>query len=83
MEGPFISTKKKGCHIESHIKDKVSKNDLLDCYGGSLNGVKIITLAPELSGAMETIKWLSEEHKEIVISIGEVEMKSVFMTVPF
>ena len=40
-------------------------------YGGSLDGVKIITLAPELSGAMKTIEWLSKEHKDIIIW-GEV-----------
>ena len=83
MEGPFISKDKKGCHIESHIKEVVSKEDLLNCYGRNLSGVKIITLAPELPEAMDTIEWLSEEHKEIVISIGKVEVKCVFMTVPF
>lgn len=71
MEGPFISKLKKGCHIESHIRDSASKEELLQCYGGSLDGVKIITLAPELPGAMETIEWLSNEHKNIVISIGK------------
>ncbi|XP_065886507.1 N-acetylglucosamine-6-phosphate deacetylase-like [Dysidea avara] len=70
LEGPFISKDKKGCHIESHIKEVVSKEDLLNCYGRNLSGVKIITLAPELPEAMDTIEWLSEEHKEIVISIG-------------
>ena len=83
MEGPFISKKKKGCHIESHIIEEVSKDRLLDLYGGSLNGVKIITLAPELPGAMETIEWLSKEHKNIIISIGTALKICLFMTAFF
>jgi len=70
LEGPFITKTKKGCHCERHIRDTISKEKLLECYGKSLDGVKIITLAPELPGALETIKWLHKEHKDIKISIG-------------
>jgi len=48
----------------------VSKDELSKCYGESLEGVKIITLAPELDGTLDTIKWLNKEHKDIEISIG-------------
>jgi len=73
LEGPFISKQKKGCHDINFIRDSVSEEELLDCYG-SLNGVKIITLAPELPGAMETIEWLSKEYKHIIIAIGKVKI---------
>lgn len=73
MEGPFISTEKKGAHNEVFIHSTVSPSSLLDCYCGpnpsSLDHVRIVTLAPELPGAMETIKWLSEE-RNIVVSLG-------------
>ena len=72
LEGPFITKTKKGCHHEGNIRDTVpvSKEALLDCYGEDLKGVKIITLAPELPGALGTIEWLKQEYKDMLISIG-------------
>ena len=67
-EGPFISQRKKGAHQEAYIQDSVCQQTLQACYG-SLDAVRIITLAPELPGAMEVIRWLSEEHN-IVVSLG-------------
>lgn len=71
LEGPFITKSKKGCHREDYIRESVNKEELMECYGESLKGVKIITLAPELPGALETIKWLCKEYKDIQISIGQ------------
>lgn len=70
LEGPFIDKGKKGCHHEGHIRATVSKDEFQECYGDNLEGVKIITLAPDLVGALDTIKWLSKEHKDIQIGIG-------------
>ena len=62
---------KKGCHHSDHIRDTVSKKELLKCFGDSLKGVKIITLAPELPGALDTIEWLKKEYKDdMQVSIG-------------
>ena len=49
-----------------------------ECYGSHMDNIRIITLAPELTGAMETIEWLDayrsggkeEEGKRIVVSLG-------------
>ena len=71
LEGPFITKMKKGCHNEENLRNTVSKDELSKCYGESLEGVKIITLAPELDGALDTIEWLNKDHKDIEISIGE------------
>ena len=61
---------KKGCHHEGHIRPSVTKEELQECYGDNLEGVKIITLAPDIPGALETIGWLSKEYKDIQIAIG-------------
>lgn len=49
-EGPYVSKKYKGAQNEAYIKEP----DL--AAFGKLNNVKLITLAPELSGAMKFIK---------------------------
>ena len=68
LEGPFINRDKKGAHNEAFIRDCLSPKEVEACYG-DLAYVRIVTLAPELPGAMETIRWLTEE-KKIVVSLG-------------
>ena len=68
LEGPFINHNKKGAHNEAFIRDYLSPKEVEACYG-DLESVRIITLAPELHGAMETIQWLTKE-KKIVVSLG-------------
>jgi len=46
-EGPFINGKKKGAHREAFIQSDPSPDTLQRCYG-SMDNVRIITLAPEL-----------------------------------
>ncbi len=56
VEGPFISTEKKGAHMEKHIRDPVKGMESVQAmYGPGLSNVTIITLAPELPGAMEVV----------------------------
>ena len=50
LEGPFISSKRKGAHPPELIRDKDkihSIDQLKECYG-ELENVSIITIAPEL-----------------------------------
>ena len=66
MEGPFISKKKKGAQNEKYIQtpdvDMFRKlNRICD------NKIKLITLAPELEGAIDFISSLKDE---VNISIG-------------
>lgn len=49
--------------------DRLSSSMVKECYGNALDNVRIITLAPELSGSNETIKWLPEELG-LVVSLG-------------
>ena len=67
-EGPFINNEQKGAHDHIHIQNSLSPRAILDCYG-SLDNVRIITLAPELPGAMDVITWLQDQ--KVVIALGK------------
>lgn len=70
VEGPFINVKKKGAQPEATIRPP----DLSQCseYLRAAPGrIKIMTLAPELSGGIELIRLLVEHH--VVASLGHSE----------
>ena len=69
-EGPFINPQKKGAHTEEFIKPSVNHALLQSMYGSQLENIAILTLAPELEGSLDTIEWLRENKKDLVISIG-------------
>lgn len=66
-EGPFINSSKKGAQAAEHIlapnADFVLKNKDI---------IKILTIAPEVEGAKECIKKVSQESK-ILISMGHTD----------
>lgn len=66
MEGPFLDVKKKGAHLEEHIRkpDVGFFRDLNESCG---NMVKLVTLAANVEGAME---FIDELHDETCISLG-------------
>lgn len=67
MEGPCISEKYRGAQsAESIVYPRIK--DFEDYISVSKNGIKMVTLAPELPGAMETIKFLHQSG--IAINIG-------------
>jgi N-acetylglucosamine-6-phosphate deacetylase len=67
LEGPFISTAKCGVHPVSEIKDP--SLDLLERFWQASGGtIRIVTLAPELPGAVEFTKHCVA--KKIVVSLG-------------
>ncbi|XP_067859674.1 N-acetylglucosamine-6-phosphate deacetylase [Heptranchias perlo] len=69
LEGPFISKDKKGAHPEGYLRtfEKNGFQDLLDTYG-SLDNVRIVTLAPELQRSEEVISQLVS--RGIRVSLG-------------
>lgn len=70
VEGPFLAPSKKGAHDagKMHLPSTTS---LEEVYGkGCLTGsIKILTLAPELPGALEHIKRLTKDYG-IHVSMG-------------
>src|SRR5262249_51986507 len=67
LEGPFISTAKCGVHPVAEIKEP--SIDLLERFWQASDGtIKIVTLAPELPGAVEFTKTCVA--KKIVVSLA-------------
>lgn len=66
MEGPFVSTAKKGAQNGAYIhKPDLEMFDRLQRASG--NCVKLLDIAPEEEGAMELIK---QRHDQVVISLA-------------
>ncbi|KAM9305486.1 N-acetylglucosamine-6-phosphate deacetylase [Gastrophryne carolinensis] len=69
LEGPYISTEKKGAHPEHCIRSysKRGFSEVLNTYG-PLDGVGIVTLCPEMEKSEEVIKELVQ--RGICVSLG-------------
>lgn len=65
MEGPFLSKEKRGAHDPQYLYP-VTDELFDDLNGASGDAMCLITLAPELEGAMDFIK----RHKDRHISLG-------------
>ncbi|KZM28376.1 N-acetylglucosamine-6-phosphate deacetylase [Ascochyta rabiei] len=75
-EGPFMNPTKNGIHNAAVLREPVHGiSDMADCYGAANIGhnspIKLVTLAPELSGALSSIQALTESG--IRVSIGHSE----------
>lgn len=66
MEGPFLDPVKKGAHVESHIIAP-DVDFFRECNESCGHLIKLVTLAPNMEGAMNFIEQL---HKETTISLG-------------
>lgn len=69
LEGPFLNPQQNGAHSSHFIKESVEEN--LEAFYGSLEFVKMVTLAPELPGAINAIHRLSE--RGIIVSAGHTD----------
>ncbi len=67
LEGPFISTDKKGAHPIEHIC-KPSLSALQKRINGFEHEIQLVTLAPELSGANAIIRYLKK--LKIIVCLG-------------
>jgi len=67
LEGPYINPEKKGAQREIDIR-KPSIKEFVEFNKASGNLIRLVTIAPEMPGAIELIKYL---HKQgIIASIG-------------
>ena len=67
LEGPYISQKYKGAQNEAFIRNP-DVNELNELIKASHKNIRYITLAPEKEGAMEFIKYATENG--VVVSAG-------------
>ena len=70
FEGPYINANHKGAQNEAYIRDP-SIEELKECIKESGNNIRYITLAPEKNGAMEFIKFASENG--VTVSAGHTD----------
>lgn len=66
MEGPFLDPEKKGAHDGSYIV-KLSSEFFDRCQEASHGMIKLVTVAPNATGAMDFIR---EKKDEVTISLG-------------
>ena len=67
MEGPYINPEKKGAQREEDIK-KISLGEFLEFNQASGNLIRLVTIAPEMPGAIDFIKYLYKQ--KIIVSVG-------------
>lgn len=68
LEGPFISPARRGVHPQEWIADP--SPELFARFTGA-GGVRILTLAPELPGALQIVAAACKQH--IVVSLGHTD----------
>lgn len=66
LEGPFLSREYRGAHSSDHLRNP--QWDALEFIGGLDRVVRMVTLAPELTGAREIIEGLVSRN--ITVAIG-------------
>ena len=72
LEGPFIAKSHKGAQPEEYVQQP--NIDVFETYNkASGNSIKIVSLAPEVEGAQEFIRYLTDNN--IVASIGHTSAK--------
>jgi N-acetylglucosamine-6-phosphate deacetylase len=67
LEGPYINPEKKGAQKEEDIKG-FSIEEFLEFNQASGNLIRLVTIAPEIPGAIEFIHWLHRQG--IIVSAG-------------
>lgn len=72
LEGPYFNIAKKGAQPGQDIKDP-NIDELKEFIKASNNSIKVVSLAPELPNAIETIDFL--KRNDIFVAIGHSDAK--------
>jgi N-acetylglucosamine-6-phosphate deacetylase len=67
LEGPFVNLKVRGSHSERYIRKPVEE-ELEKIYLAAKDSLKVVTLAPDIEGGMNAIKFFKE--RGVQVSIG-------------
>jgi len=65
VEGPFLNPSAKGMHVPNHLRLPTAE-DVIDWRPE--NGIRLVTLAPELTGALEAVRKLARSG--VVVAAG-------------
>lgn len=66
LEGPFLADARRGAHDPAHLR--APADVAFDDLEPFVHGLRIMTVAPELPGALELIAWL--DRRGVVASLG-------------
>jgi N-acetylglucosamine-6-phosphate deacetylase len=66
LEGPFLAEARRGAHDPSKLL--VPTDVPLEALEPLVDGLRLVTIAPELPGALELIRWLRD--RGVAISVG-------------
>ena len=66
LEGPFLAAARRGAHDADHLR--IPGDVPSGTLEPLLDGLRLITVAPELPGAIDLIRWLGE--RDVAVSIG-------------
>ena len=73
LEGPFLAPAKRGAHAEAHLREpSAAPRSTLEPL---VDGLRLLTLAPELPGATDLIRWLHDQG--VVVSVGHSASSAV------
>jgi N-acetylglucosamine-6-phosphate deacetylase len=66
LEGPFLARARRGAHAEAYLQTPADVGRA--AIEGLLDGLRLLTIAPELTGATDLIGWLHD--RGVTVSIG-------------
>jgi N-acetylglucosamine-6-phosphate deacetylase len=70
LEGPYVNPKMAGAQSVAHIRPP-SIDELEEVYIAADRALRVVTLAPEMEGAIEAVEWL--RSKGVVPSAGHTD----------
>jgi N-acetylglucosamine-6-phosphate deacetylase len=66
LEGPFLAPSRRGAHDPANLLEPAGVS--LATLEPLVDGLRVITIAPELPGSLDLIAWLAERH--VAVSLG-------------